>query len=58
MPIETNKEWNYRLFINDIYWKGYGGYPSLQQTEAEKRAFIRSEFYKGVEMRVEVREGK
>jgi hypothetical protein len=45
-------EWNYKMFINGIYWKGYGGKPTLQQQEIEKRSFARSEYYKGGKIEV------
>lgn len=37
--------WKYKMFINDIYWKGYAVTPTTQQKEIEERSFTRSEYY-------------
>ncbi|CAF1916270.1 hypothetical protein NRS6206_03815 [Bacillus subtilis] len=47
-------KWNYRLFINDVFWKGYGGYPTVQQLEVERRSYKNSGFYKGGKIKIEV----
>ena len=52
--LEELAEWNYKMFINDIYWKGYGGEPTLQQKEVERSSFRRSEYYAGGSLEVAV----
>lgn len=50
----SNLEWKYRLFINDVFWKGYGGYPTVQQLEVERRSYKNSGIYKGGKIKIEV----
>lgn len=47
-------DWNYKMFINGVYWKGFGGKPTLIQREVESGSFKRSEYYKGGDVKINI----
>jgi len=48
-------DWNFKMYINGVYWKGYGGRPTFQQKEIETRSFKKSSYYQGGEVEMVVR---
>lgn len=47
-------EWKYRMYINGVYWKGYGAEPTVQQRDIEVHSFKNSQYYFDGEVEVTI----
>ncbi|MGK4040894.1 hypothetical protein AB0Y20_01235 [Heyndrickxia oleronia] len=57
MPVIKTEDWNFKMYINGIYWKGFSAEPTSIQKELEITSFKNSDFYSNEDIVLVIRKG-